>query len=293
MPTSIEIGNSIKGGTGSFSAAFIPGDSAAPFTFVVNVADAPLYGATSGVGVFALPLANPAVFPASSYNFEVNWGDGTTDTITSYNQAEATHTYSSPYSSEYTIKITGTCVNFGFAFQTPSLLDVGKLRDITFWGGGQNLELNGALAALAAITQGVGSVGLIPTAFSATDSCKVVGNAVGIFTNSSGVTKGTSNWDMSACTIIQSMFSNASNWNEDVSGWDVSNIINATSAFNNTSFSQANYDKLLISWAAQSVQSNVTFGASGTQYTAGGAAEAARNTLINTYNWTIVDGGPN
>lgn len=292
MPTSIEIGNSIKGGTGSFSAAFIPEDGPAPFTLVVNVAD-PIIGATTGVGVFRLPLVNPAVVPTSSYNFEVDWGDGTTDTITSYNQAEATHTYSTPYSSEYTIKITGTCVNIGFSYQTLALLDSRKLRDITFWGGGQNLELNGAIGGLAALLTGSGSVGLIPTAFSATDSCKIVGNITALFTNSTGITKGTSNWDMSGCTNITSLFTNAVNWNEDVSGWDVSNLINAVGAFDNTSFSQVNYDKLLISWAAQSVQSNVTFGASSTQYTAGGAAEAARNTLINTYNWTIIDGGPN
>ena len=56
--------------------------------------------------------------------------------------------------------------------------------------------------------------------------------------------------------------------------------------------SQANYDALLIAWAAQSVQSNVAF-TTPAQYTAGGAAETARNTLVNTYNWTISDGGAN
>ena len=63
-------------------------------------------------------------------------------------------------------------------------------------------------------------------------------------------------------------------------------------AFNSSAMTQANYDALLISWAAQSVQSNVAFGTSA-QYTAGGAAEAARNTLVNTYSWTISDGGAN
>ena len=29
-----------------------------------------------------------------NYNFSVNWGDGNTDTITAWNQAEVTHTYS-------------------------------------------------------------------------------------------------------------------------------------------------------------------------------------------------------
>ena len=56
--------------------------------------------------------------------------------------------------------------------------------------------------------------------------------------------------------------------------------------------SQANYDALLIAWAAQSVQTGVPF-ITPAQYTAGGAAEAARNTLVNTYSWTISDGGAN
>ena len=35
---------------------------------------------------FKLPTKN-----TGTYNFVVDWGDGTTDTITSYNQAETTH----------------------------------------------------------------------------------------------------------------------------------------------------------------------------------------------------------
>ena len=79
---------------------------------------------------------------------------------------------------------------------------------------------------------------------------------------------------------------------DDVSGWDVSNVTNMGNAFSGTAMTQANYDALLIAWSAQTVQQNVQFGISA-QYTAGGAAEAARNVLINTYNWSISDGGPN
>jgi len=57
------------------------------------------------------------------------------------------------------------------------------------------------------------------------------------------------------------------------------------------------YDALLINWEAQAPISNanyVRFGSSyqgSPKYTLGGAAEAARNSLINTYNWTLTDGG--
>ena len=43
-----------------------------------------------------------------SYNFTVDWGDSTTSTITAYNQAAVTHTYS--VAGTYQIKINGVCI---------------------------------------------------------------------------------------------------------------------------------------------------------------------------------------
>jgi len=106
------------------------------------------------------------------------------------------------------------------------------------------------------------------------------------------MTGGIANWDFGNVAGFFNGVANATSWNEDISGWDVTSCTDFITAFLNTSMSQANYDALLIGWAAQSVQSNVTFGTSA-QYTAGGAAEAARNTLVNTYSWTITDGGAN
>ena len=52
-----------------------------------------------------------------------------------------------------------------------------------------------------------------------------------------------------------------------------------------------NYDSTLISWANQVVRPNEQTSFGSAKYTLGGEAEAARNTLINTYGWTITDGG--
>ena len=78
----------------------------------------------------------------------------------------------------------------------------------------------------------------------------------------------------------------------DFSGWDITSLINANNMFLNGSLTTAIYDALLIGWAAQNVNSNVPFHAGITTYTAGGEAEAARDTLTDTYNWTITDSGP-
>ena len=41
-----------------------------------------------------------------TFNATIDWGDGTTSTVTSYNDANLTHTYAS--ASEHTISISGT-----------------------------------------------------------------------------------------------------------------------------------------------------------------------------------------
>ena len=56
----------------------------------------------------------------------------------------------------------------------------------------------------------------------------------------------------------------------------------------NTSLSSDNYDSILIGWASQNLQQDVPLGAGSTMYCSGATA---RNTLVNTYGWTITDGG--
>ena len=104
-----------------------------------------------------------------------------------------------------------------------------------------------------------------------------------------------SNWDVSSVTNFGQMFSNDNAIDQSFAAWDIGQATLLSTAF--TSFitsgalSRANYDATLISWAAQAPTSNVGAYFGNSQYTLGGAAEAARNTLVNTYNWTITDGG--
>ena len=139
------------------------------------------------------------------------------------------------------------------------------------------------------------------------------------------------NWDVSTITTFETFLWNAGpviygSFNQDLSSWDVSSantfyfmfdgcpMNQSFAAWNVTSLgttnpttagtefispdtsqtpkmSTANYDATLISWASQSVQSGVRVDFRAAQYTLGGAAEAARNTLVTTYGWTINDGG--
>jgi len=102
-------------------------------------------------------------------------------------------------------------------------------------------------------------------------------------------------WSTGNVTTMTNMLQNASSFNQSLSAWDITGI-NSTTSLNfflqNVTIDTANYDAILISWAAQTPLFNgVTPDFGNSQYTLGGAAESARNTLINTYGWTITDGG--
>jgi surface protein len=99
----------------------------------------------------------------------------------------------------------------------------------------------------------------------------------------------TSNWDVSSVTTMFAMFLEASSANPDVSNWDVSNVINMDRMFEDSNLSVENLTACYENWSQLSLQQNVPFSAGTTKYNASG--QAGRDILVNTYNWTITDGG--
>lgn len=97
--------------------------------------------------------------------------------------------------------------------------------------------------------------------------------------------------DTSKATNMNGMFYDASNFNQDISQLDYESTTNVSRFLEDAnSFSTANYDLLLISLANQDVNIGLTFDCN-SNYTLGGAAESARDYLINTKLWTISDLG--
>ena len=191
----------------------------------------------------------------SAPNYTVDWGDGNSETVTT--TASPTHTYAN--AGTYDVQISGTFYRFRYSSISDSALR-NRLTDIKQWGNISYTTMEDAFKNC----DGLSSV-------TATDSPTI---------QSGG--------------RLNNMFSysNVTSIN-NIGNWDVSGISHMTNAFYDLNYSldTATYDALLIGWASQNVQNNVNLNMGNSQYTSGGDAESALNTLTNTYNWTISDGG--
>ena len=127
-----------------------------------------------------------------------------------------------------------------------------------------------------------------------------VSNFQYMFSRSSDFNQDISVWDVSGPGSMRGMLYGTTNFDRSLANWDISGITDFRDFMKSAGISTANYDSTLIGWL-QSLENtypggvnypfsiNISFGSS--RYTLGGAAETARNTLINTYGWTITDGG--
>ena len=158
------------------------------------------------------------------YNFIVEWGDGTSNTITVWSAHERTHTY--PAEGIYEISISGTIKGICFA-QNDGL----KILEISEWG-----DLNLGNTPLYFY----GCENLIITA---ADILDLTGTTTlwGMFVLCSSINTvpGINDWDVSNVTNMDEMFFGATAFNQDIGNWDVSNVTNMRSMFYDaTAFNQ-------------------------------------------------------
>ena len=156
----------------------------------------------------------------------------------------------------------------------------------------------------------VSSVTNMPYMFSGTENFNLdlddwdvssVTNMTGMFAGADSFNQELSSWNVSSVSKMgwsgssgsfpYGMFEGASSFDQNLSGWDVSSVTDMGRMFKDIELSSDNYNKLLLSWSTQDLQDNVTFDGGKSQYTSDSLAETARTTLIDTFSWTIIDGG--
>lgn len=111
-----------------------------------------------------------------------------------------------------------------------------------------------------------------------------------MFMNASAFNQDIENWDVNQIADLNAMFYGAISFNQDLSNWDISNATNLSQMFTNVKLSTAFYNNILASWSAKTLKNNISFSAGNSQYSPGDAADA-RQYIIDTYGWTIFDGG--
>lgn len=164
------------------------------------------------------------------YNFTVDWGDGTSDLITSWNQPETLHTYGT--AGTYTIGIVGTIQEWSFGNSIVN--DNEKLLSISSWGFlefGLVSDQNFA----SCVNLDLSGVTDVPNL-----SASVIFNNA-FFNCTSLTTINRSNeWDTSNIVSMFATFSNCVNFNSDISSWDVSDVVDMNSMFTNCTLFNSN-----------------------------------------------------
>jgi surface protein len=157
---------------------------------------------------FKLPLVS-----SGTINFLIDWGDNSTDTITTFNQAQTTHTYSS--AGTYTIKISGIIKGFQFNNGGDRL----KFLEVKNWGC---LNLNVAASFFNCTNMSCTAVDaprVTTTSFYRMFSgCNAFNGPIG-------------NWDISTVTSLQETFQTTAIFNQSVNNWNTSNVTNMNRTF--------------------------------------------------------------
>lgn len=244
--------------------------------FVTQWNTTKISGTSSASNQIQLPLLS-----TGNYNFTIDWGDGSTDNITIYTQAETLHTYATE--GVYTLVINGLIEGFRFAnyLGGSSFTLAGdhlKIIDILQWGD---------FRVGAAIGSFYGTSNLDITAIDAPDlngttslSCMFKNSGIGnagslnswntslivdmryMFEGASNFNMPIGSWDVSRVFSMYNMFYNAKSFNQPIGSWNTSNIKETIGMFSGAS----NFNQDISSWDVSSVSNMVNMFYSATNF---------------------------
>jgi surface protein len=204
------------------TSAFVPADTTDSNTVTVTVRDlfTTTWTTTSDGESITLPLYN-----GGSYNFTVDWGDGQSGTVTTWDDPARTHAYAT--AGTHTVTISGTIV--GWSFNNGG--DRNKIVGISKWGHFNPGNGGGAFR---------GCENLDITATDAPDLTGVT-NLKEMFNDARKLTTPNfSNWNTASVRNMEGMFRGATAFNGDVTTWDTANVTGMREMFANAkAFNQA------------------------------------------------------
>jgi hypothetical protein len=221
------------------------------------------------------------------YNYVVDWGDGTQDTITAWDQAETFHDYG-PGTSGRTFRVTcvGQMPSIRYNNDNPQRFDVYRVVNLGVMGW-QRIQLG---------FTGCNNMVSFRSGITDTSQCTTFN---GFLANTTGLqTCDVRTMNTSGANDLGNMFANCAAPDIDPSGFDLSGIdrLDGLDDFMaDSGMTTENYDNTLIAWAASDQFNGLTPNFGSSTYTLGGDAEAARNKLQaadpDGDAWVITDAG--
>lgn len=262
---------------------------------------------------------------ASTYNFDWSDSDGGSGTHTT--NADLTITFASG-AGTYTITIGGTnntfpTMKYAFGGDRKKFLDISQWGtgawqtwDSTFFGcenltisatdspnldecvsGFQALYFCNSIVEFPAFNMPICTTidsmyrdcTLLETIGEITTSNLLLSTAFMARDSSALTSMNISSLDTSSVTTMRQMFM-ATGIDIDVSGLSILSLTTAQEMMQNSSFSQTNYDLLLVAWEGQTHNDTVPLHAGAATYSAG--APATAHAALVSDSWTLTDGGP-
>ncbi|MEO9893799.1 BspA family leucine-rich repeat surface protein [Aurantibacter sp.] len=235
-----------------------------------------------------------------SYNYTVDWGDGTLDSgIT----GDITHTYASigTYSISISGKFPGIYFNAGYYNNN----DHDKIISIDSWGNNRWVFMNNAFSGcrnldmkatdIPDFSRGLYLYGMFTgcTSLIGNDSINLwdmsdVRDTGYMFSGATLFNQPLNNWNVSKVYGMYEMFKGATSFDQDLSNWNIVNIQSMNKMFEEAGLSYENYDNTLMAWSKLQLKSDVNFNAGNSQYC---ESEVARQKIIDDFGWTIIDAG--
>ena len=145
--------------------------------------------------------------PFRTYDYNVDWGDGSSDSNVTGN---ITHTYAAP--GTYTVSISGQFpkIYFNFDPEGTKLLSIDQWGDIQWQDFSNSFTFCGNMDVLATDAPDLSVVNSLRLMFLGCSS--LVGNS------------SFADWDVSNVTDMSSLFGLCTNFNQDISSWDTSQV---------------------------------------------------------------------